>query len=157
MTKWILLALLLCACATQRLQHGIPNLRLVEPGVYRGGQPQEAGWRWLRQQGVTNVVKLNGEEGAWPPDDIDMDLVAIDITIWMQLSGEHLKAAIPLAVSHIKPGTFVHCSRGEDRTGLVVAMYRRQRGWTKAAAEREMLRCGFHKSLAGLWNYWEKQ
>ena len=35
-----------------------PNLAQVEPGVWRGGQPTEQGWRDLRSLGITNVVKL---------------------------------------------------------------------------------------------------
>ena len=54
----------------------------------------------------------------------------------------------------VAPGTFVHCAHGQDRTGLVVAVYRVRHGWTKAQAQAEMLRLGFHPTLLGLWQSW---
>jgi protein tyrosine/serine phosphatase len=40
---------------------------------------------------------------------------------------------------------FVHCRRGADRTGVVVAVYRVcVEGWTKEDAIAEMMTGGFH-------------
>ena len=41
---------------------------------------------------------------------------------------------------------YVHCSRGVDRTGVVVAVYRMEvDGWSEAGAEAEMEAFGFHE------------
>jgi len=41
---------------------------------------------------------------------------------------------------------FVHCSRGTDRTGVVMAVYRMEvDGWSEAEAEAEMEAFGFHE------------
>jgi tyrosine-protein phosphatase SIW14 len=50
----------------------------------------------------------------------------------------------------------VHCTHGQDRTGLVVGLYRTiHDGWTKTDAYREMLQLGFHPELRGLREFWE--
>jgi protein tyrosine/serine phosphatase len=49
----------------------------------------------------------------------------------------------------------VHCTHGQDRTGLIIGLYRLNEGWTKDAAYKEMLVHHFHSSLHGLHEYWE--
>src|SRR5207248_565682 len=39
------------------VDRGVPNFRVVDQGVYRGGQPTEAGWAYLKSLGVKTVVK----------------------------------------------------------------------------------------------------
>lgn len=46
-------------CITMKYTHGVPNLAQVDEGVWRGGQPTDVGWKYLKSLGVTNVVKLN--------------------------------------------------------------------------------------------------
>ncbi len=83
-------------------------------------------------------------------------VVRVPIPTEEQLLGPVHPEQIREATAAIRPGTFVHCEHGQDRTGLIVAIHRVQAdGWTKADAEGEMLAHGFHKQLHGLWEYWE--
>lgn len=151
----LLMGLILTACAAQHtnVTNGVPNLRQVAPGIWRGAQPTEEGWNFLQSLGLTNVVKLNEQSegrdspafsGYYDPISISEQLLSVP------------KSKVFTAVSHISPGTYVHCSHGQDRTGLICAVYRVQtQHWTKAQAEKEMLDNGFHKELHGLWDFWE--
>ncbi len=157
-----LLVLLLAGCAAPPLTHGIPNLAVVEPGVYRGGQPTAAGWDWLRLQGVTMDVKLNTWAEAPEPKTFNAPApIWIDfepITLEEQMFGVNeytIESAVQTIVDWRSRGVFVHCEHGQDRTGLVIAAYRLSEGWSKAAAEKEMLAHGFHKELPGLWRFWK--
>jgi protein tyrosine/serine phosphatase len=48
----------------------------------------------------------------------------------------------------------IHCFHGEDRTGLLVGLYRfYQDKWTPEAAYQEMLKMGFHKKFTALKDY----
>lgn len=142
-----------CACQRTTVTNGVPNLRQVGPGVWRGGQPTDEGWTYLLSLGLTSVVKLNEQSegrdspafsGYYDPISISEQLLKVPT------------AKVDTAVSHIAPGTYVHCSHGQDRTGIVVAVYRvKHDGWTKQRAEGEMLANGFHKELHGLWDFWE--
>jgi tyrosine-protein phosphatase SIW14 len=161
---------LLCGCAST-ITHGIPNLAQVEPGMWRGGQPSGEGWRWLKSQGVTNVVKLNEIRqnlyAEVTPDTtaicLGMTVIADEIDFPTQMFPHNqvfLPNEVQLALYFIKEhplGTYIHCSHGQDRTGLIVACYRLTEGWTKADAEKEMISHGFHKELFGLWEYWKEQ
>ncbi len=168
-----------CGCQTAMVTHGIPNLRQVEPGVWRGGQPTDEGWRWLHAQGVRVVVKLNPESeasDAAAEEPYGMIVWRLPLTFGQQLGTSKIPkdyfvdavAAFPLPQAQrssfgLMPdqsvgNVFIHCQHGQDRTGLFVACYRvagHQEHWTKAAAEKEMLANGFHKELVGLWEYWE--
>lgn len=139
--------------------NGIPNLSLVEPGVWRGGQPTEGGWAWLRSVGVSNVITLHTADEAKDDGAAVRGMVIHyhPIDTIQQLSTGPNDTEMKKAVSEITPGTIVHCVHGWDRTGLVIGMYRLHEGTNKAAAWAEMLNHGYHHQLFGLTDYWEKQ
>lgn len=147
------------SCSTTQPQHGIPNLVQVGPRLYRGGQPSSLGWAWLRSIGVTNVVKLNPESESSDADAITMGMVVQRFpisTAQQNLGGHPPRALLEAAVAAIGPDTYVHCEHGQDRTGLVVALWRMRQGWSKDQAQREMEICGFHPLLLGLSAAWEE-
>lgn len=153
-------SLLVTGCASQHIKppvHGIDNFGEVAPGIYRGGQPNADGWYFLKTLGVTNVIKLNtGSEGLDPKGAFKVQQFPIPLTD--QLIFEPSKNLVANAVYAIGPNTFIHCSHGQDRTGLIIGEYRvRVCGWTKAAARAEMMAYGFHPLLFGLERFWENQ
>ena len=141
------------------MQHGIPNLHTVAPGILRGGQPESEGWEYLRSVGITNILKLNtSSEGS------DDGAVALGMTVnYFPIDKIHQIALKPnpeyvrAAVGKIQPGTFVHCLHGEDRTGLIVGCYRVWvQGAKKSDAYKEMNALGFHATIEhGLNEFWE--
>lgn len=147
--------MILSGCSTSPITHGIPNLALVEPWVWRGGQPNAEGFAYLKSLGVHNVIKLN-EESEGQDDYASFDTYDVPVSLPQQLGLEPMPNNFGLGYKSNVGGTFIHCQHGQDRTGLFVAMWRvRFDAWPKADAEKEMLAHGFHKSLIGLWKYWE--
>ena len=52
----------------------------------------------------------------------------------------------------------LHCHYGEDRTGLLIGLYRvLVQGWTADQAYKEMLAFGFHPSLTYLDTYFRER
>jgi hypothetical protein len=147
----------LCSCTSLNRTHGIPNFDRVTADVFRGGQPTHEGWLYLQSLGVTNVVKLNREsEGSdAEAETLGMTVHRFPISYQKQILGRVSSNTVWHAVQCITPHTFVHCEHGQDRTGLVVACDRVAMNTPKQVAEQEMLRHGFHKSLRGLWEFWE--
>lgn len=139
--------------------NNIPRLALVEPGIYRGGQPDASGWIWLRQAGVSNVVKLNPmDEGSdAPAAAMGMTIQYYPIDTLQQLITGPSADVVAAALRGITPGTYIHCLHGEDRTGLVVGLYRLSEGTNAPAAYQEMLRHGYHPALRGLTKFWQSQ
>jgi hypothetical protein len=152
---------------------GIPNLYVIDKqnNIWRGAQPTERGWDFLRHNGVTNVLKLNTEkEGSDDyAESIGMVVYRWPINLWQQWFGD---VDLINTVSAVRPGMFIHCGSddrtmssvsavnndqgGQDRTGLVVGALRVwQYHWPKDKARREMLNIGFHKSIIGLEEKWQ--
>jgi tyrosine-protein phosphatase SIW14 len=137
---------------------GIDRLSLVVTDVMRGGQPTDAGWNWLKNNGFTRVVKLNtdGEASDVAAEASGMEVIYQPIPLAEQLIFRPSYANVITAVDAIQPHTFIHCEHGEDRTGLIVGCYRvLKQGWKKSDAWAEMIQHGFHPELLGLTLFWE--
>jgi len=151
---------------------GIPNLMTVEgaisapPGkfIYRGGQPDNDGFKWLKDKGVTDVVKLNteGESSDVAAEALGIRVHYMPIPLEDQLVFKPRKDLVVAATSiittafEVPTSVFVHCEHGQDRTGLVIGCYRVwEQGWTKDDAWTEMKKNGFHEELLGLMLFWE--
>lgn len=149
--KYFLQAVLLIlasGCATQPTKHGIPNFGVVssKDRIFRGGQPTTEGALWLLEAGVTNEVKLNESQGR-----CCLNVQRFPITTANQIWGTALNNIVPRAAAAIRPGTFVHCSHGKNRTGTVIGYYRLTHdGWSTKAARKEMAFYGWGDSLPGL-------
>ena len=154
--------LLLASCSPMLYTHGVPNLVRVDERVYRGGQPTPEGWQYLRSLGVKTVIKLNAEEeGTDAPIDASVKRWPLDPRdghpedIFTQPSREYLMAIVR-SIDDSTGKVYVHCSHGQDRTGLVIAIYRVIHGWPKAQAQDEMHALHFHWELPGLSWAWRE-
>lgn len=168
----------LSGCAPHYTVHNVPQLALVLTtahggAIYRGGQPTtdyatntdaEApdGWEYLRWLGVDRDIKLNtwheGSDAGAVANSIAVEALPIDT--WHQILGNPrftvLRAAHD-ACEEANAGhvVFIHCTHGNDRTGVAAATIRRLcQGWTKGAARREMSARGYHWLLFGLDRAW---
>jgi tyrosine-protein phosphatase SIW14 len=159
--KWYLIFLLfIIGCSNPLMTNGIPNLNTVSSTqhIYRGGQPTNEGWDYLKSLGVTTVIKLNelSEGSDAYAESIGMKVYYYPFSISQQIGLKVIPdSLVNGAVNKISNNTYIHCEHGQDRTGLIVACYRLKTGYTKEQAQQEMLQLGFHKLLIGLWDYWE--
>lgn len=164
-----------CAgCSTMRYVHGVPNLVQVEAGLYRSGEPKADGWIYLRDVlHVRERIALDYPserqapppagivvvEHAMPPSDAD-DVIGEAFGRDAPTVAEVLAAvdAIDACMAHRAAGEAcaAGCLHGQDRTGLIFAVYRVRHGWTREAAWAEALRLGFHRELRGLAEVWER-
>jgi hypothetical protein len=147
--------------------HGVPNLAIVGPHLWRMWQPADAeAWayltRWVAPEAV--VIKLNDRaEGVDTPPDgwvvVDSPIPPYDDKPWSVVDKPDpvvVRTLVDFIAKRWKDGNtiVVHCSHGRDRTGLLVALLgMRLFGWTKAEALADMLRHGFRWELPGLDAY----
>jgi protein tyrosine phosphatase (PTP) superfamily phosphohydrolase (DUF442 family) len=140
----------------------IPNLKLVEASkignIWRGGQPEFMDdFVNLKVLGVSQIIKLNSESAEDEQDHCNTTGIAFfycPITLTEQILTEPDLQSIRDAVGFIAEGTMVHCEHGQDRTGLVVALWRISQGWDVYDAREEMLAEGYHPILVGLEKAW---
>lgn len=128
---------------------GLPNLHLVEDGLYRGAQPLSEGFRELAAMGVRTVVNLRASHSDLPViraaglDGAAFALVEIPSRAFA-MREDRVIEALAVLVDPARRPVFVHCAHGADRTGVVIAAYRVvAQGWSKDEAIREMTEGGY--------------
>jgi protein tyrosine/serine phosphatase len=122
---------------------GLSNFEAVSDSLYRGAQPSADGFRELANSGVHTVLDLRGAGGR---SSEEAKLVRSLGMQYVNVPLEGFKAPTPEEVLKVfavlnDPGAgriFVHCRRGADRTGTVLALYRIQHDhWTNRQALNE--------------------
>ena len=107
---------------------GIKNFDKVDEHVYRGGQPTDDGFRYLARMGVKTVLDLReGGERARAEECVvkaaGMAYVNIPMGGLTPPTEEQISKILALLEETAPGAVFVHCQRGADRTGVVIAAY----------------------------------
>jgi tyrosine-protein phosphatase SIW14 len=139
----------------------IPRFREVVPGLYRGGTPGCDGVRELSQMGVRTIVNLDDREAVAREEKACAEALGLH---WVNQSMSAVSAVQDSVVNgalaamidpQMRP-VFVHCQHGQDRTGMLVGIYRvEQQRWTPRMAYREMKDLGFRTFLVYLDRYFK--
>jgi len=128
---------------------GLSNVGRVAPGICRGAMPGPAGYATLKRMGIRTVVNLrNSESEKKQVEAAGMRSVEIPLDLIGIGDLEKVDRAVEIMADQTQQPVFVHCKRGADRTGIVVAAYRLKiEGWPLELAEAEMESFGFN----GVW------
>ncbi len=150
--------LLLVGCGEDRPSKvaGVPieNFAEVAPGVYRGAQPDSAGFQALKDLGVKTIVNLrSGHDDAPLAAPQGIDVVGIPMSAGMTCappSEDAVKAFFAVVADPARRPVFFHCAQGCDRTGTMCALFRIEvDGWTPERALEEMRAFGWHDGAYG--------
>jgi protein-tyrosine phosphatase len=127
---WIfsLVCLVVPASARSQAARGLPNFGQVTKTLYRGAQPTPDGFAALQRTGVTIVVNFRDDEEARREkrevESFGMKYVAIPWSGRRDPSTAQIVQFLDLVRDNPQATIFVHCKRGADRTGTMVAAYR---------------------------------
>ena len=140
------------------LAPGIPNFNQVNEHVFRGGQPTAEGWQGLAKLGVKTVIDLRRTDEHSPEAEAEvvkaagMHYVNVPMKGVVAPTDEQINKVLSLLDS--EDPVFVHCKRGADRTGAVIACYRIAHDhWARKQALREAKSLGMGWTQVGLKNY----
>jgi len=139
------------------------NFHVVAPGIYRGARPDAAGLRRLAALGVKTIIDLDNDvdvvDGeARAAAGLGMKVEREPMSWLFAPEDAQMQRILALLANSRQRPLFVHCQYGEDRTGLVIGLYRVFRqGWKPTTAYQEMLRRGFHPTLVALDHYYKEK
>lgn len=124
----------------------------VDARLFRGGQPDEAGFAHLRQLGIRTVISLrkDPQDERQLVESLGMRFVNIPLTfrpfgLGDEVPDDAIERFFDVVDDPASGTVFVHCWRGADRTGTLVALYRIARqGWDVDRAYDEARDTGMH-------------
>lgn len=119
----------LAQTAGQCQANTLPNCSRVADMLYRGGQPTSAGLRELQQMGVAVIVNFRDEANEIATEkreveSLGMKYVSIPWNGSSEPSSAQVVQFLDLVRANPNAKIFVHCKRGADRTGVMIAAYR---------------------------------
>ncbi len=124
------------------------NFGQVSPGLYRGAEPDERCLDHLAGLGIRMVVNLRDEEDASDRERtraiaLGMRYVNLPMSGFDRPSVPEVRRALAAILAPEAQPVFLHCKRGRDRTGVIVAAYRMaHEGWAADQAVEEAKRFG---------------
>ena len=139
---------------------GVPNFHKINEKVYRGAQPSDEGWQTLARLGIKTVIDLrrpdeHGTEAeAAAVRAAGMRYVNIPMKGIVAPTDAQVSKVLALFDSPEAGPVFVHCRRGADRTGTVIACYRMSHdGWKSDRALKEAKSLGMSWMEFGMRSY----
>ncbi|NOT46178.1 MAG: hypothetical protein HOP17_00315 [Acidobacteria bacterium] len=139
------------AVSSQTVSKDLPNFHKLNDQLYRGGQPKADGFAELKAMGITTVIDLRDDDGNALKEKAlvekaGMRFVNKPLGNWSRPDLNDIDEILKEIDTPANQPVFVHCKRGKDRTGTVIAVYRMTHdGWTakRAGDEAEELGIGW--------------
>jgi len=130
---------------------GVTNLYKISDDLYRSGQPSAAGLRNLEAMGIKTILNLRcfHWDRFFKLGEAECKYEHIYFKAWHP-EVEDVVRFLRIVTDPTRTPVLVHCHRGSERAGTMVAVYRIVvQGWSKEEAIREMTEGGF-----GFNDYW---
>ena len=127
---------------------GIHNFFQVDDHVYRGGQPSDEGLKYLAKIGVKTVLDLREDDSHASAEEqavkaLGMQFVNVPMTGLTPPTEAQIAKILEMLEDSSSGPVFVHCKRGADRTGAVIAAYRIDHDhWENSVALKEAMSHG---------------
>src|SRR5437870_301306 len=137
----------------------LPNFHRVNATVYRGAQPKEGGFQKLASLGIKTVINLRDADENSKLEEQEARAAGlryfnIPFDGLGRPSDEKIERVMAIINAPENQPVFVHCKRGADRTGTVIACYRISHdGWTSEQAKDEAKRYGLGFWEVGMKDY----
>jgi protein-tyrosine phosphatase len=124
---------------------GIKNFDQVDAHVYRGAQPTGEGFQYLAKLGVKTILDLREADDRSRAEErvvtsAGMKYVNVPMTGLTPPTEAEISSILTLLEDSTSGPVFVHCRRGADRTGAVIAAYHVQHHkWDNSRALKDAM------------------
>jgi uncharacterized protein (TIGR01244 family) len=152
---------------TERRYKELPNFHQVNEHLYRSGQPKNGGLKILADFGIRTIINLRGESDETRAEEAQAKMLGLSyFNIPMSSAGrptdEQVRRVIEIIEAQEYSPVLIHCRRGADRTGAIIAVYRIKReGWEVDRALDEAKRYGMgfvqFRKRGYIKDYYEQQ
>jgi protein tyrosine/serine phosphatase len=131
----------------------------VNERLYRGGQPKKGGIEQLSELGIKTIINLRGEDEQTRAEEAEakaanLSYFNIPMPGLSRPAHEQVSRVMTIIQAEENWPVFIHCKRGSDRTGTIVAIYRiSQDKWTASEAMSEAKSFGLSWVEFGMKDY----
>ena len=132
------------------------NYSKIDDSVSRSAQPQKADFKWLKDQGVTDVInfRLMKEPGINFDEKATVEALGMNYhsipSVTAKPNEKNIEEFLSTVDEVTKKGgkTHIHCKAGADRTGMYAYIYKALKGiGSPADNEAEWINMGHHFSI----------
>ena len=140
---------------TSKLECSIFNFHEIEPGFYRSGRIPPENCPDLKAFGIKTVINFIDRKKESSEEEARLHALGIE-TVWIPWNGfdypkdEYVEKFLQTVRDSYKRPILVHCKRGAERTGLMIACWRiAEKGWAADQALEEMRKLKFREFWYG--------
>jgi protein tyrosine/serine phosphatase len=137
----------------------LPNFDQINSQLYRGAQPKTGGLQRLKAIGIKTIVNLRGKDRNAGTEEetarsLGLRYYNIALPELSRPDDKKVQQVLDIIEATENQPVFVHCRRGEDRTGTIIACYRIVHdGWTADKAKKEAEQHGMSWTQIGMKRY----
>ncbi|HMF79527.1 MAG TPA: tyrosine-protein phosphatase [Bryobacteraceae bacterium] len=149
----------LASAADTSAASAVRNFGQVNDHLYRGAVPSPVAIQELGAMGIKMVIDLRepGEKTTTEQtlvEKLGIRYVNVPMRSMSAPTQEQIEHVLSLLNQHETDRVFVHCRRGKDRTGTVIACYRVQHdGWSNRKAQGEANEFGMSRVERGMRSF----
>lgn len=137
----------------------VNNFGIVNEHLMRGAEPSVSGLAELGSAGVKVLIDLRESGGGTQfekqqAEKLGMKYTNVPFPPLSAPSPEQIRTVLNIIAQNQSQTVFLHCRRGKDRTGTVVACYRIQHdGWNNVKALEEAREYGMSFAERGMRSF----